>query len=171
MALSRRTKGAVVASVATVIVGVLAAVLWHRRGAEPQQIAPGLALELATTAAPVIEAQLTAEWFVGKPGQRMACAVRPIGTAPDSAETLAAVETVYVWSLCASVGTEVRSALSGPMAVRLVAPPSAESPGDGAAYATDVKRIFPERLHDAVLGNVQVHDLEAPLKERIAELS
>ncbi|HWS35386.1 MAG TPA: hypothetical protein VN408_21945 [Actinoplanes sp.] len=156
------TAAAVTATIATLL-----AAFWNQR-TSGQTISAELAGELSERAVPIIEQKLTMDWFAGAAGQRMVCVARPLGTDPASAQTISAVETVYVWALCATTGTKVRSEMSKPMAVHLTGPGGVEAPTDGESHASQVERIFPERLHDVVLGDIRVEDLEAALEDRIA---
>ncbi|MEV6302442.1 hypothetical protein AB0M02_23715 [Actinoplanes sp. NPDC051861] len=146
------------------VVAVVAGVVWFvlRPGAEP--IPAGQARDLAARVTPMIEQKLTAEWLGGAAGQRVACAVRPFGVEPREGEA----ETAYVWTLCATLGTEVRSESSVPMAVHLDTG-SIEAPSEGG-YGEQIERIFPERLHDEATGTELVAGLDAVLEQRILSL-
>jgi hypothetical protein len=98
---------------------------------------------------------------------RLACAVHVLGADPPALTAADQARSVYVWALCETVGTEVASGSSLPVAVRLTDPPTGETPGDGLLYGPDIERIFPERLRDPVLDADYVSELEPLLRERI----
>jgi hypothetical protein len=100
----------------------------------------------------------------------LACAVHVLGTEPADVTAVAQARTVYVWARCATVGTEVATESSLPVAVHLTEPPTAEVPRDGALNAPDVDRIFPGRLGDVVSGG-QYPELESQLRQRVLEKS
>lgn len=168
---TRRRVSLAVALTATAIGTALALVLWFAPKPDLPEIPSGLAQELNDRSTPIIEEQLTARWFTGAPGPKVACAIRPIATAPESARSVTAVETVYVWANCATLGTEVQSGSFMPIALHLTPPVSIETPMDGADYQEQIERIFPERIQDAILGDVDFGDLDTVLEKRITQIS
>jgi hypothetical protein len=119
---------------------------------------------------PAVEEKMSKDWLAGRSGaRRMACAVRPFGTDPASAETVAEVETAYVWALCETPAAE-GSGTSLPLAVHLKPAVRIEAPTDADYDTGRAYDMFPERLHDSVGGDLP-DGLEAELEERIQELS
>jgi hypothetical protein len=80
------------------------------------------------------------------------CGFYRLGASPDEAYR-------YVWANCSLFhGETVLSGISVPVRVHVRGTGAAlevlgqEIPGDGAAYATDVRRLFPAELVDTILG-------------------
>lgn len=84
------------------------------------------------------------------------CAVDPFGVEPAGAGTVAEVEWVYAHHMCAITGPGAGWAMSvrasGPIAVRLGGRPVVRVPEPGAGYPERVRRLIPERHHDAAFG-------------------
>ena len=102
---------------------------------------------------------------------RGACAVRVLGTDPVHVRDVGDARTVYVWAHCASIGGDVRTEASLPVAVHLTVPPTAEVPRDGPLSPMDRERIFPRRLWEAVRDGSQYTELEPQLRQRIRDRS
>jgi hypothetical protein len=136
---------------------------------------PGPVLPAALRASLAVEARDTIETgvvpTVASDSGRLACAVKLLGTEPAAVTEVAQVRTIYVWASCATLGTEVRTESSLPVALHLTDPPTAEVPGDGEINTSDKKRIFPKRLWDEVIGDGDSQPLEAPMLQRVAEKS
>ena len=83
---------------------------------------------------------------------------------------------VYVWALCAAVGTSgISSAASVPALIHIErngAVHSVEIPGDGTAYAKDTVRLFPAEVRDKfdLYNSGRAGDLEKHLEWRRTHL-
>jgi hypothetical protein len=134
----------------------------HGRAREDKLSAPVRA-DLTTKARDVIEDGAPAD------DGRLACAVRVLGTDPPAVAEAALARTVYVWAMCATVGTGVSSESSLPVAVHLTTPPTTEAPGDGSLNWPDKQRIFPKRLWDLLDGGDEGYGLEPEMLQRARE--
>ena len=97
-----------------------------------------------------------------------ACAVRVLGTDPPAVSRVIEARTVFVWAVCTSVGTGTESGSSGPVALHLTDPPTAETPEDGAYWWPSLKRIFPERLWRVRPSPNDYEELGAQVRQRVA---
>ena len=166
------TKGATVSTTGRLLAGTaacaaIAVLLWWwlapARTTELQLPATEEA-QLAATVLPLVESNLA---DAGS-GERLACAVKVFGAEPADARTAETVTTAYVQTLCATLGTPVRTESKQPAVVRLGSPVQVEVPGT-VAYADRVRSLFPERLQDSVSQAGDL-DLDADLEKRVEEL-
>ncbi|MFC6591319.1 hypothetical protein ACFP81_04340 [Deinococcus lacus] len=75
------------------------------------------------------------------------CSHRVLGRAGD---------TLYAWAVCENyqrVGAawQAVAGMSSPVVIRLEPQPSVTFPGDGSRHESDIRRLFPERLHARAL--------------------
>jgi hypothetical protein len=159
---------------ASIVVGVAASItafgaFRYADHAEEQHIPEALSNELAASVTPLIEKEMSLDWLRDA-GQPVACAVRPFGTEPVSADTFARVETVYVRALCGTVHAPVRTEGSLSVAVHLTPAVRIEMPSL-ARYAEEMQSIFPPRLRDEAHSGQHAGDLRPALEARIRALS
>jgi hypothetical protein len=100
---------------------------------------------------------------------RLACAAHVLGTNPPGVTEPARARIVYVWAMCATVGTAVSTESSLPAAVHLDDPPTAEVPGDGSLNEPDLQRIFPRRLWGVIDDDQDRFALEPQMRRRVHE--
>jgi hypothetical protein len=140
---------------------------WQRDRPEPATTLPaGEQARLATTVVPILEAGLPFAQY-----DRLACAVKILGTEPTGAATTQAVTTVYVWTLCRNLGQPVITESGLPTVVHLGATARVEAP-DLPTLSSDIGRLFPKRLQDAAGDDGSYADeLNAAMDERARQLS
>ncbi|GAA4608706.1 hypothetical protein GCM10023107_87970 [Actinoplanes octamycinicus] len=157
--------------VAAVAVGVAAGAgiyLVARDSGGEDELPEAVRAELALVARDVIERGSTPG--LGQAGEWRACGVRVIGADPPTLTSADQARTVYVWAMCGTGGAVSSSSLI-PVAVHLTDPPTSEGPGDGSRYGPDIRRIFPERLQDAVFDDNHAAELEPAMSARVTERS
>jgi hypothetical protein len=147
---------------------------WVRDPGGPAIDAP-LAAELTTRVTPLVEEKISMDWLSGTTGaRRMACAVRPVGTEPASASSVAEARTVYGWALC-ETQTAQAAGTRLPVAVHLTPVTWVEVPSDSDWSDGRIEKMFPQWLHDALLsGDMPAGpeaELEAAVRARLRELA
>ncbi|BCY10581.1 hypothetical protein [Actinoplanes sp. L3-i22] len=158
-----KISAAVLCAAAVGIAGAGWFVVAHRGAADA--VPASLAEDVAGRVVPLVEAEMTAR----RQPATMVCVVRVLGVDPRGATALADVRQAYVWSLCASAGTEARSESSMPMAVDLSGSAGVRMPEYGD-YTAQVESLFPKRLQDAAFDGGYSDALEQALQNRLRSL-
>jgi hypothetical protein len=168
-AVLKRPAGARIAAVAALAVAAVGgSAAWYLIRADGPALEPRFEAELISHVTPLIEAKMTADWST-RPA-RMACAVKPVGTTPADADTIAEVQAVYVWAGCEALTTEGTATVL-PIGVHLTPAVTFDIPTDADWGTGQVTSLFPEQFHDALLLGEHPAGLEAAMKERVRELS
>lgn len=146
-----------------------ATAFWYLQDDGEPPLDSALSAELATRAVPLVEDEIS------DGADRMACAVQPVGTEPASTRRAADVRVVYGWASC-EARQGVRSGTLVPVAVHLAPATRVEYPADWDWSTGDrLDRIFPERLHDELLGGERSDEtnaaLESALQARLRDLA
>ncbi|MEV4643203.1 hypothetical protein AB0J80_38295 [Actinoplanes sp. NPDC049548] len=121
--------------------------------------------KLTATVLPIVESKLADT----DSGERLACAIKILGTEPADARTADTVTTAYVQTLCATLDTAVRTESQQPAVVRLGTPAQVEVPG-AAFYKERVQKLFPKRMQDAAFDAHNINQ-DAELEMRVKELA
>jgi hypothetical protein len=100
-----------------------------------------------------------------EPGPRPVCVASVFGVAPDWADTVEEVRTIYTWVECLWLrpadiakgpgGIDINQlpGLGMPIALRLGPPMTYQAPADGEEYPDSVRRIFPKSLEASAFSN------------------
>jgi hypothetical protein len=160
---------------AAAVVAIVAAAYWCVRDPGEPAIDATLAAELTIRVTPLVEEKISMDWLSGTTGaRRMACAVRPVGTEPASATSVAEAQTVYGWALC-ETQTAQAAGTRLPVAVHLTPATWVEVPSDGDWSDGRIEKMFPQRLHDDLLSGEMPAgpeaELEAAVQARLRELA
>ncbi|MEV8508358.1 hypothetical protein AB0368_26550 [Actinoplanes sp. NPDC051475] len=167
MTAAKRGRWVTAAVAAVLAAGVLVWWIKYRGPALEDELSPAVRASLTIRARDALEAGASANLTPDE--GRLACAVRVLGTDPPAVVQAAQARTVFVWAMCSTVGTEVNTESSLPVAIHLSDPPAAEVPGDGSLNGPDRRRIFPERLQDVVAGDGNGYGLEPQMRQRVQE--
>ncbi|SCL70602.1 hypothetical protein [Micromonospora chersina] len=142
-------------------------VVWSMSGRDGRKLPPGpLRDRLATRVVEVLERDPTFRTEVTRePGPRPVCVASVFGVAPDGADTVDEVRTIYTWVNClwlrpadiarGPAGLDLRdlSGLGMPIALHLGPPVTYEAPEDGEGNPDSVRRIFPRSLEAAAFSH------------------
>ncbi|MEU4625098.1 hypothetical protein AB0G04_34635 [Actinoplanes sp. NPDC023801] len=165
----KRPAGARIAvATALAVTAVAGSAVWYLTRPDGPALEPRFAADLISHVTPLIESKMTADWST-RPA-RMGCAVKPVGTTPADADTIAEVQAVYVWAGCQTLTPEGTATIL-PIGVHLTPAVTFDIPTDADWGTGQVTSMFPEQFHDLLLQGEHPAGLEAAMKQRVRELS
>ncbi|MFG2109793.1 hypothetical protein [Micromonospora chersina] len=142
-------------------------VVWRISAADGRKLPSGqLRDQLAAEVVEVLERDPTFRTEVTRePGPRPVCVASVFGAAPDGADTVHEVRTIYTWVNClwlrpadvakgaADLNFSDLSGVGMPIALHLGPPVTYEAPEDGEGNPDSVRRIFPKSLETAAFSH------------------
>ncbi|MEV0158290.1 hypothetical protein AB0H57_32045 [Micromonospora sp. NPDC050686] len=148
---------------------------------EPPKLPEPFREQLAARVVDIIEHDPT---FDGKhdPDARPVCAASVFGVAPDSADTIDEVRTIYTLAFCQYLpnadigkgpGIDLSSlgGVSMPIALHLGPPVTHQEPEEGEGMYTDsIRRIFPKSLQEAAFNAETDPAMKNAVDDRITRL-
>lgn len=149
----------------------------------PRELPPGpLRDQLAARVVAVLEHDPTFRTeMTQEPGPRPTCVASVFGVAPERADTVEDVQTIYTWVDClwlwpadvaagpAALDLSRLSGLGMPIALHLGPPVTYQAPADGAENGDSIRRIFPESLEAAAFSPPH-RSMRDQLRQRVLQV-
>jgi len=138
------------------------------------QLSPTLRRALGDRVVQVLELDRSARRPVLDTADQIVCAARVFGSEPLAVKSADEVSAAFARILCVQVQPDGTAGerVHAPISVQLRPSVLVRCPRDGAAYADDLDRIFPERLHDVVRrDDPRYGELRDEVERRLLELT
>lgn len=158
-------------------------VVWWVSAPGGQKLPAPLRDQLAARVVEALEHDPTFRTEVTRePGPPPVCVASVFGVAPDWADAVDEVRTIYTWVNCswlspadfakgrAGLDISQLSGLSMPIALQLGPPVTYQAPDDGEGHPDSIRRIFPKPLEAAAFSNPDVPSLTYALQKRILQV-